>query len=151
MRRDPKWTGFYVEHDAADYASDTVGPSRTRQEFAEECDINTIMARYDATGVISHVDQREPVYMDFTEIPDDLQGVLAQLSAGTEAFMTLPAAVRKEFDNDPHQFLQFAANPEHLERMREWGLAEPEKAPDAPMRVEVVNPPAERPPDGASP
>lgn len=136
-RRDPKWTGFYVEHDPvpADIPSDTL----TRQEFAEECDINTIMERYEATGVISHINQREPLYIDLDNVPD-LQTALHVLDAATESFMSLPAAVRKEFDNDVHQFVAFAENRDNLPKMREWGLATPEPVPDAPMRVEVVSP-----------
>lgn len=142
-KRDPKWTGFYVEHDPEDDNSDTVGPSRTRQEFAEECDINTIMARYETHGVISHVNQREPMYIDLDNIPD-LQAALDILETATASFMTLPAKVRKEFDNDPHQFIAFAEDPASLPKLREWGLALPEKVPDPPMRVEVVNaPPAD--------
>lgn len=121
---------------------DTVNnePSMTRQEFSEECDINTIMARYEETGVVSHINKREPMYIDFTMLPGDLAGMLAQLKLGEDAFMSLPASVRKEFDNNAINFVDFASDPENLDKMREWGLAPPEKQPDPPMRVEVVNP-----------
>lgn len=141
MKRDPKWTGFYVEHEPVDVFFDSE-PSRTRQEFAEECDINTIMARYERTGVISHVDPRAPVYLDASESPRDLQHALEILATAETAFMSLPAGVRKEFDNDVHAFVAYAEDPGNLARMREWGLAPPEPVPNAPMRVEVVNPPA---------
>lgn len=114
---------------------------KTRQEFAEECDINVLMARYEATGVLTHYSQREPQYFDATDVPD-LANALAIVAHAQDAFMTLPASVRREFDHDPVQFVKFAENPDNLGKMREWGLAPPEKAPDAPMRVEVVNPAA---------
>lgn len=137
-KRDPKWTGFYVEHDPV--TSNTEGASRTRQEFAEECDINTIMARYEATGVISHVDQRQPMYADLTQMPSDLQTAMTMLDAATESFMSLPASVRKEFDNDPYRFVEFAQFEANAGRLREWGLMAPEEVVQPPMRVEVVNP-----------
>lgn len=128
------------------------GPSLTRQEFSEECDINVIMAQYEKTGVISHVNQREPMYVDYTMIPDDLMGTMAQLKLGEEAFMSLPASVRKEFDNNALNFVEFASDPENLDQMREWGLAPPVKAPDAPVKVEIVGtPPASPEASTASP
>lgn len=125
-------------------------PSLTRQEFAEECDINTIMARYEASGVVSHVNRATPVYLDTTLYP----GLQASMDAFREAslsFNALPAVVRREFDNDPEQFVAFASDEANLPKLREWGLAEPEKAPPAPTRVEVVNPPppADKAPGGS--
>ncbi|AXH77494.1 MAG: internal scaffolding protein [Microviridae sp.] len=144
MKRDPKWTSFVTEHNPMDFATPVMlhkdDFSRTRQEFADECDINNIMDRYDATGVISHVDQRTPMYIDVSDVPD-LQSALRVLDEAQRAFMSLPAKVRKEFDNDVHEFVSFAENGENLAKMREWGLAPPEKVPDPPMRVEVVTPP----------
>lgn len=140
MKRDPKWTGFYVEH--APVNSDTEGPSRTRQEFAEECDINTIMRRYEATGIISHIDQREPMYLDLAglDVPD-LATAMEVLRVAEASFMSLPATVRREFDDDVHSFVAFAENPANVDKMREWGLAKkPDPLPDA-IRVEVINPP----------
>ncbi|QCQ84930.1 internal scaffolding protein [Blackfly microvirus SF02] len=122
-------------------------PSLTRQEFAEECDINTIMARYEAGGAISHVNRASPVYLDTTLYP----GLQASMDAFREAslsFAALPAHVRREFDNDPQKFVDFALDEANVGRMREWGLAEPEKVPDSPIRVVVENPP---PPPGGAP
>ena len=49
--------------------------SLTRQEFADECDINSIMARYEAGGAVSHVNKAQPMYLDTTLYPD-LQGAM---------------------------------------------------------------------------
>ncbi|ALS03684.1 VP3 [Gokushovirus WZ-2015a] len=136
-KRDPKWTGFYYEHEAVH--SDTEGPSRTRQEFAEECDINTIMLRYEATGIISHVDPRQPMYLDLTMMPGDLASTLDMLDRATESFMSLPASVRREMDNSVENFIAFATNEANLPKLKEWGLAKPEAALPDVVRVEVVN------------
>lgn len=130
---------------------DRFDPSMTRQEFAPECDINTIMERYEATGAISHVNRAEPMYLDTTLYPE-LQGAMDLYREASVSFNALPAKVRREFDNDPQKFIDFASDPENLPRMREWGLAEPEKVPDAPIRVEVTNQAlaGDAPPGGAS-
>lgn len=116
-----------------------VGPSKTRQEFKDECDVNMIMDRYNKTGEFPFKEAVPPVYYDFVGMPD-LQDALGHLRDADDAFMSLPANVRKEFDNDPVRFVEFATNADNVGKLREWGLAAPEKVPDAPMRVEVVNP-----------
>lgn len=132
----------FVQHDPVVYKSSR--PSRTRQEFAADCDINTIMSRYEKTGVISHVNQVQPAYLDLSETPD-LQGALHLMDAARAAFAGLPAIVRREFDNDPVKFVGFAQNPDNIDRMREWGLAEPLPPEPAPTKVEIVNPAPEAP------
>ncbi|QCQ84793.1 internal scaffolding protein [Blackfly microvirus SF02] len=121
---------WYIPHEA--YGFECIGPSLTRQEFADECDINTIMAQYEATGVITHVNQQAPAYLDLSgEIPDLMEAHNVFAKAET-AFMTLPASVRKEFDNDPVKFVEFATKAENVEQMRKWNLAAPATLPDAP-------------------
>lgn len=125
-------------------------PSKTRQEFAAECDINVLMERYEKTGIISHVDQRIPNYVDVSDLPS-YQESFEIVRRAAEAFASLPARARAEFDNDPGAFADYAADPANLERMREWGLAAPAPAPEvpaAPMEVVVVDRPAE-PPKGS--
>lgn len=117
------YDGFYVKHDSVDapFAED----GRTRQEFADECDINNILQRYEKTGVISHFNDGQPRYLDLSDMPPDLQSSLLYVELAQESFMRLPAHVRKEFDNDPVRFAEYAADPANVDRMREWGLARP--------------------------
>lgn len=120
--------------------------SKTRAEFAAECDINTIMKRYQKTGVLNHFAPRTPQYLDLGDGVPDLMTALNVMIAADQAFMQLPAVVRKEFDNDSKAFAAYAQEKENLPKLREWGLAPPEPTPEPPMRVEVVNsapPPAE--------
>nr|AVQ10258.1 portal protein [Gokushovirinae environmental samples] len=133
--------------------ADVSGVSMTRQEFTEECDINAIMARYEKHGVWPmKPNDYVPMYVDFTTMPDNLQSAMLQMMDAEEAFMRLPAVVRKEFDNDPLRFVEYASDGNNIEQLRAWGLAEPEKAPDAPMRVEVVNQPSNenKPPEAVA-
>lgn len=135
-----RWAySMYRPHDPVDIVfSDK---SLARQEFKDESDINTLMKRYRTHGVMPTMRTDAPRYLDCTEVPDFQQAMQLVIDA-ENAFMTLPAAVRKEFGNDPGAFVEYASDPENIEQMREWGLAPPAPAPDAPMRVEVVNSPA---------
>lgn len=110
---------------------------KTRQEFADECDINVLLAQYEKTGVLSHFNQGQPDYFDATSVPD-LQESLDIVRRAEQAFMTLPAKVRAEFENDPLKFVAFAEKPDNLEQMRAWNLAPPIPQEDPPVRVEVV-------------
>lgn len=130
--------GAFVPHPKV--TSDPVGDSRTRQEFAEECDINEIMSRYEATGIMPEYGRVQPQYLDCVDIPDFQQAMDYMIEAQA-SFNRLPAQVRREFDNDPRKFVDFAMKEDNLPKMREWGLTAPEEAPVAPMKVEVVNSP----------
>lgn len=121
-------------------------PSLTRQEFADECDINKLMAQYEKTGILpSNMNGSPPRYLDVSDVPD-LPLALNLLNEATSAFMSLPATVRRDFDNDPVKFINFAENPENIEKMREWKLAPPAPVEPSPQKVEVVNPPPEKTP-----
>lgn len=112
--------------------------SMTRQEFKDECDLNVLMARYEKAGANPVMANAVPRYLDLADVPD-FQEAMNLVIEAQRAFMSLPAVVRREFDNDPGKFVEFAEREENLPKLREWGLAAPEKTPDAPLRVEVVN------------
>ena len=131
-------SSMFVAHDPVDFSDPE--PSLTVQEFAEDCDINGIMARYEKTGVISHVKQRQPMYLDLSNVPD-LHTAMNVVKAAEVAFMSLPASVRLLFGNDPMEFVKFAEDPENLDQMREWGLAEPAEPTPEPLEVRVVSEP----------
>lgn len=110
--------------------SDVSGPSMTRQEFAADADVNNIMARFERTGMMPNVNPSvPPVYLDLSNVPDFHAAMQLMIDA-EQAFMTLPAAVRKSFDNDPAKFVDFAEKGENLAQMRAWGLAPPAEEPE---------------------
>lgn len=129
----------YVEHVGIEYVNDE--PSMTRQEFAAECDINVLMAHYEKNAVLPPQNRREPQYFDASEVPD-FREALDIAREAHDAFMRVPAIVRKELDNDVYRFVEYCQDEKNAENLRKWGLAAPAKVADAPLRVEVVNPPA---------
>lgn len=121
--------------------------SKTRQDMAAECDINNIMQRYEKFGGNMADPNKVPMYLDLSMAPADLMEAMNTINEAEYAFSQLPAHVRKEFDNDAMRFVEYATSGDDkaLERLREWGLAEPAPVEEPPMRVEVVNPPQEPP------
>ena len=96
---------------------------RTKSEFADECDINKIMARYRRTGVLP-IDVRKEAaarFGDFSQLPSFME-MQDTLIAANDLFMALPAAVRKQFGNDPHEFLAAAETKEGRELLQKLGL-----------------------------
>lgn len=135
-----------VDHDEKGQPMYKDGQSMTRQEFASECDINGIMARYEKVGGHLGMPNREPIYLDLTSQPADLMDAMETMRAAEYAFMTLPAEVRKEFDNDAMRFVEYASDGANIDRLRQWGLAEPAPAEPPVQKVEIVNPAPPPPP-----
>lgn len=102
----------------------TLGKSKTKQSFKAECDINTILKNYKKTGLLSHVSQYQGKYEDLSQ-PTDYQTALNLVIDAQLAFDTLPSQIRKQFQNDPAQFLNFVDNPENEDKMIEMGLLPP--------------------------
>lgn len=124
------------------------GPSRTRQEFSDEADINNVMDRYIQTGQFSHVAKALPFYADATLVNDYYSSKEAA-DRTMEAFMQLPAKARNKFDNDPGKLINFLKNPENEKEAIAMGLLEPQPQPNpppmqpaAPVAAEPVSAPA---------
>lgn len=95
-------------------------PTLTQQHSKDEVDINNIMKRYRKTGVIDHVAKHEGQYGVHNSI--DYHEGMNVIAQANEMFAELPSQVRKEFQNDPAQFLDFVENPENIPKLHEMGL-----------------------------
>lgn len=102
----------------------------TQQHMAEATDINNIMKKYEATGLLDHLNQYQGEYGDFTVMPD-FHTAMNKIKDAEEMFLTIPASIRDKFENDAGKFVEFASNPENLDELREMGLA-----PQAPVESE---------------
>ncbi|AXH73808.1 MAG: internal scaffolding protein [Microviridae sp.] len=96
----------------------------TKQEFKEECDINTLMAKYQSTGEMPCINQTAPQYLDVSAI--DYQECMEFVAGAQSLFNELPSSLRNRFDNSPAQFLDFTSNPENYAEMSKLGLLKPE-------------------------
>lgn len=92
----------------------------TKQSFAQECDINTLMARYMSTGEIPNLNEAAPQYLDATGF--DFHVMQNQLVEAQSLFDALPSKIRSRFGNDPGQFLDFVGDPDNRSEMAAMGL-----------------------------
>lgn len=100
---------------------ETRGPSKTKQAFKDECDINNILRKFQKTGLLEHAREHKGQYGDFAEV--DFHQAMNTVRAAEAMFLSVPANIRKKFNNDPGEFLQFVNNEKNREEMYELGLA----------------------------
>lgn len=106
------------------------GEGRTKQSFKDECDINNIMARYQKTGVLDFAGKHQAQYGDCTNI--EFQAGLDIISNAKKMFADLPSSVRRRFDNDPGEFLEFINDAGNREEAQRMGLLKESTPPTAP-------------------
>jgi phage internal scaffolding protein len=121
--------------DNGEFYFPTYEDGRTKQSFADECDINKILKRAEVTGSISHLEKHGAFYADVADAPQDIFEARAQIERVGEIFSELPAEVRKEFRNDPLQYLAYVNDPANQGRIEELipAIAEPEKYFESPL------------------
>lgn len=126
-------------------------PSLTKQSFKNECDINKIMDAYQASGVLTHVKQFQGNYGDFSNNPGSYHEAMNQVVKAQTMFLTLPSNIRKRFDNDPGQFLDFISDPSNEAEMFALGLIPPiaDKPSAAPVAAPSAKPSDAPAPDGS--
>lgn len=144
----PRAPGNYDPNEASREASLTcLEPTRTQQHQADETDINLIVKRYQQTGMLPQ-GRLQPLYGDFETL--DFHTAQNKIRAAQEAFAAIPAEIRARFNNDPGQFIEFAANPENADELVKLKLRDPpprnDAAPGLPTRppspsAEPPNPP----------
>jgi phage internal scaffolding protein len=116
-------------------------PSLAQQQFRDECDINSILKRFNITGELPNAPV-SPKYGDFTGI-SDYKTALDQVMATEDEFFSLPAPIRARFNNDPAELINFLDNDENRQEAEKLGLVDPKTTLDAPAVEEKTPTPPE--------
>lgn len=115
--------------------------SLTKQNFAEECDINNIMRRMAVSGVDPYMDNRaRGQFADASTVVDFAAAMNIVIEAEYN-FSTLPAVIRDRFGNDPANLLRWLDEPENRDEAIELGIVNAPPEEDPPTRVSIVDPP----------
>lgn len=132
-------------------------PSMTRQEFANESNINYLVKAFGIDKVPPPPQVFDPAYYgDVTDIPD-LATALNRIRDAQERFQALPASIRERFANRPELLWQFVADPANRAEASEMGLLAPiaagtgETPPPAPIVVPTGSQGPPTPPPAAPP
>ncbi|WNK12464.1 MAG: internal scaffolding protein [Microvirus sp.] len=104
------------------------GPGRTKQSFKEECDINTLMAKYLKTGQMDHVNQALPRFECVSD--HDFQSAQNLIADAKSMFENIPSAVRARFENNPGKLLDWVHDPKNVQEAASLGFLELDAVPD---------------------
>lgn len=111
---------------------------KTRQDMADDADINVIVKRFGLTGQLPVVRPKIPLEADFRDAGDfDLGSALRFVRQADAAFMAYPAEIRAKFDNDPSLFVAFVENPRNKEECIRLGILPTEPPPPVEKIVSV--------------
>jgi phage internal scaffolding protein len=97
-------------------------PSLAQQHYKDECDINTILQKFNITGLLPE-SPLSPRYGDFTGI-GDYHTALNRVIAAQDEFEALPAQIRARFDNDPSKLIEFLEDETNRPEAEKLGLVE---------------------------
>ncbi len=118
------------------------GPGRTKQSFRDATDINKIVARFERTGLLEHVNKNPGTYADVSNLRD-YPSALRLIKRGNDLFDALPSNLRSRFDNDPARLISFLDDPKNKEEAIKLGLlpkSKEAKKPPIPTTPPVVPP-----------
>jgi len=102
-------------------------PTLAQQHFADEVNINSIIAKYNATGYLvdpTVATSRMPQYGDFAAVAD-YHSAQTAIATANQNFDMLPSGIRKRFNNDPAELLQFLEKEENRNEALTLGLINP--------------------------
>lgn len=119
-----KFRSRFDDHTAASRAAIFVTnePSRTKQSFKDECDINLILKNYRVTGVLPNNSRAALAqYGDFSQVPN-YETALNRVLEAQEMFNDMPAVVRARFGNDPGRLLGFLSDSQNRDEAVRLGL-----------------------------
>lgn len=127
----------------------SVEPSMTKQSFRDEVDINKIVAKFERTGMITHLQKSTPFYGDVSALVG-YQDALNVVNEAELLFSSMSAEVRERFANDPAKMIEFLSDERNVDEAVKLGLVvrrpEPVKAEPVPEPVRKKGKAVEEPP-----
>lgn len=96
-------------------------PSKTDQQFKDECNVNNIMAKFKRGGSLNHLQRGPGVYADVSEIPDLLE-CMEIMTRAQQDFDALPSHIRKRFGNSPTELVDFLNDSKNDDEAIELGF-----------------------------
>lgn len=145
-------TAFHDEVKDPETGEITIVPhvGRTKQADAPAADINNIMERYRKRGILDHLNANQARYEDVADI--DFHQAATVVAQAQQTFDSLPAELRKRFENDPAVFVDFMSDDANLEESYELGVRKrPQEAVEPPNPAPGPADPAPAPPTPPAP
>lgn len=96
------------------------GEGLTEQAHKDQCDINLILQDYARTGFMRHAKDNQGRYDDVTAV--DFQKSMETVANVKSMFEGLPSQIRKEFNHDPSNFLNYVQDPSNAKVLEQRGI-----------------------------
>lgn len=109
------------------------------QSYKESCDIKSILARF-ALGETDVLEKYQGAYLDTTKFPTTYAEFQQQLIDANNMFDSLPAEIKRKFENDPNQFFAKFGSDEWSDKLGIKPVEKPVDKPTIPVEkpTEVV-------------
>lgn len=105
------------------------GEGLTEQSHKNQTDMNYILKDYAKTGLMKHVKENEGRYDDIDV--QDFQEAMFIVTNANNMFEQLPSLIRKRFQNNPIEFMEFVHNPANKAEMQKMGILQGNDGLDA--------------------
>lgn len=114
-------------------------PILVEQSHREAVDINNIIKKH-AGNLELIAKNAELIEFNMDDIPtNDFMEMQNIMIKAKQAFESVPSDIRKQFDHNPAQYMDFIRNPENKEKLIEMGLANaPEVVDNSPIEVVIA-------------
>lgn len=106
---------YYIENGHIEVIE--FGPSRTKQAFKDDTDINRMLAQAQKAGSMSHLKKFQGHYADYEDF--DFLTAQTTLTRGREIFDNLPIELKREFGQSPDKFFEFVNDVANKDRLKE--------------------------------
>lgn len=102
-------------------------PSKTQQQFTQQCDPNFIVDRHAAGQDISmFLSRSAPLTGDYSDLPaTSLHEMMNITAEARQTFESIPQDIRDRFGNNPVKFIDFIMDPSNEAEMVKLGLIKP--------------------------
>lgn len=100
----------------------STGPGLTKQAFADEVDINKIVAGFEKTGMVTHLNEMEPFFGDVSHLVA-YQECLDIVKTAESLFNGMDARIRERFKHDPMEMIDFLQDSRNLDEAVKLGMA----------------------------
>ena len=117
----------------------------TKRSHQKETMMSNIMAKYQKTGLVTHLAQHSPSYGDYSAM--DFKTAMDTVVDAQAMFNDLPSNIRNHCQNDPALFLDLVQNPEREAEAISLGLKEQPYVAPAPTGETAPEPAPEPAPD----
>lgn len=87
------------------------------QSHKDSCDLKLIINRY-FNGDPAALSRVQGVYMDVSDMPDNIHQAMQMMDNARRDFDTLPVDIKAKFGNDPNQFLATLGTEQWFENMQ---------------------------------